>query len=120
MGFNTNTYEVIVGNLGTVLSCTSRRVAEENYADYVRISKGSHGSAAGEPVTLTKNGEPLKEYEPPPEELKAALDAVDAYHATSRLRMEAREVLEGGFEGTHNELVQLALRRLAEKIDAGE
>ena len=34
--------------------------------------------------------------------------------------LEAREMLEGGFVGTHNELTQLALRRLAEKIDAGE
>lgn len=55
-------YEVIVGNIGTVLRTASRNEAVKTYGDYKRISEDGYGRAGGEDVTLFEDGEILFEY----------------------------------------------------------
>jgi hypothetical protein len=59
-----NHWELIVGNLGTVYSGTDGFHAIVDFNEYVKMSKDGYGRVAGEPVTLFKNGEVHKEYEP--------------------------------------------------------
>lgn len=55
-------YEVIVGNVGTVYDGFDFSDARDIYAQYKRLSKGKHGRAAGESVTLMQDGEPKWEW----------------------------------------------------------
>ena len=57
-------YQLIVGNIGTVLETEDEPTASENYSAYVQISQSTHGRASGEQVTLMMNGEPIMEYIP--------------------------------------------------------
>ena len=57
-------YEVIVGNLGTVYQGSSKVIAEQEFEDYVKLSKEGYGRAGHEEVTLTIDGEPAKEHYP--------------------------------------------------------
>ena len=61
------TYDVIVGNIGTVRSEVSLMEARSVYRDYVHKSKAGEGRAAGESVTILNHetGEPDAEYEAP-------------------------------------------------------
>ena len=61
---NSDNYVVIVGNIGLVHAGLSYDVALEIFNDYKTISKTGLGRAAGEAVTLFKNGEPFKEFYP--------------------------------------------------------
>lgn len=54
-------YQVVVGNVGT-MDYTDRRLAEECYNTYVTLSKKCETRAAGESVTLFKDGEIVKEH----------------------------------------------------------
>lgn len=56
-------YEVIVGNIGVVYRGTDRSDAFHRYNAYVEMSIDEVGRAAGEPVTLMEDGEPIKEHE---------------------------------------------------------
>ncbi len=56
-------FSVIVGNIGTVYDGTSREEALRFYDEYKQLSVTNYGRAAGEPVTLTEDGEPQKTYE---------------------------------------------------------
>lgn len=56
-------FEVIVGNLGTVLTTDIKSKALNSYHSYVRDSKCNYGRVAGESVTLFENGEPINEYD---------------------------------------------------------
>ena len=58
-----NTYEVIVGNVGA-MEYTDFKLAKECYVTYVYLSKNGETRAAGEPVTLLKNGEIMAEHLP--------------------------------------------------------
>ncbi|QBQ74444.1 hypothetical protein BcepSauron_064 [Burkholderia phage BcepSauron] len=59
----TNTgYLVIVGNVGTVYEGDDRTAAYAAYDAWVITSDEGTGRAAGESVTLMKNGEPLAEH----------------------------------------------------------
>lgn len=58
------TYELIVGNIGTVYRGPSEAIAVAEYDDYVEISKSGYGRAAGEEITLFKDGEIIKEHTP--------------------------------------------------------
>jgi hypothetical protein len=51
-GGNKPVYEVLVGNVGTVVTTHSRREAEGVYRDYVAASRAGVGRAAGEAVAL--------------------------------------------------------------------
>lgn len=55
-------YEVVVGNVGTVLTTTDRAEAEGAYDEYVGLSESSSGRAAGESVVLMYEGEPIREH----------------------------------------------------------
>jgi len=59
-----DTYAVIVGNLGTVLTTPVERLARKEFNHYVRLSKQGLGRAAHESVSLTEEGEIIKEYLP--------------------------------------------------------
>lgn len=50
-------YEVIVGNIGTVYDGPLFKEALTSYSEYKRQSKAHYGRAAGESVTLLKDGE---------------------------------------------------------------
>ncbi len=54
-------WEVTVGNIGTVYTGNGRD-AKRAFAAYRDSSKCAVGRAAGESVTLWKDGEPVKEY----------------------------------------------------------
>lgn len=55
-------YRVIVGNIGTVYTGSKHLDARIAYEAYVTMSKQGLGKPAGEPVTLLKHGEPIREY----------------------------------------------------------
>jgi hypothetical protein len=57
-------YEVIVGNIGKVHEGFSYRKALDTFFDYVKKSSENYGRAAGEEVTLWKDGEIIKDYIP--------------------------------------------------------
>lgn len=48
------TFEVIVGNIGTVLRDATAAHARATMGEYIRQSKSGVGRAAGEPVTLMR------------------------------------------------------------------
>jgi hypothetical protein len=54
-------YEVIVGNIGSVYSGNSLKEANRKFSTYVRQSRQGTGRAAGEDVTMMRDGEPFKE-----------------------------------------------------------
>lgn len=56
-------WSVVVGNVGTVYHGTSEQAARDDYAEYVHISRRGCGRAAGESVTLLRDGEPVQEYD---------------------------------------------------------
>ncbi len=56
-------YQVIVGNVGTVLDTHDGVEACEAYDRYVDLSKEGHGRVDGESVTLMQDDEPIQEYE---------------------------------------------------------
>ena len=49
------TYEVIVGNIGSVYSGSSRSIADGKMRTYIEQSKTGRGRAGGENVTLLTN-----------------------------------------------------------------
>ncbi len=55
-------YSVVVGNVGTVYAGDKFREAQRSYTSYVAISKEPCGRAAGEDVTMFRDGEIVKEY----------------------------------------------------------
>lgn len=57
-----NRYEVVVGNICVVYSGVQPWKAREFYDDYVEMSIGNYGRAAGENVALYKDGSLAKEY----------------------------------------------------------
>lgn len=57
-------YTVLVGNIGTVYEGPLFKQALEDYAEYKQQSETNYGRAAGEPVTLLKDGEIKWEHNP--------------------------------------------------------
>lgn len=57
-------YQVIVGNIGTVYSGAQRPEAYRQFRRYQEAA-GDYGRAAGEPVTMMVDGAVAKEYRPP-------------------------------------------------------
>jgi len=51
-------YEIIVGNIGTVYSGSSLKVAISVYGAYKELSKQLIGRTSGETVTFIKDGKP--------------------------------------------------------------
>lgn len=58
-------YSVIVGNIGTIYNGGKAREAAATFREYREQSRDGYGRAAGEGVTLTKDGQPVREYNPP-------------------------------------------------------
>lgn len=58
-----HTYDVIVGNVGTVYHGSSLTAAKKAYLDYVKISVAGTGRAGGESVNLLdENGNMLMQH----------------------------------------------------------
>jgi hypothetical protein len=55
-------FDVIVGNIGTVYSGTSKRMAMQEYRAYTRKSKAGLGRAGNEDVTVFFEGDILDEF----------------------------------------------------------
>ena len=53
----THQYETIVGNIGTVYSGTSYDEAQRKHDIYVEQAQGGYGRAAGETVTIMRDGD---------------------------------------------------------------
>ena len=64
-----HTYKVVVGSVGTVHAGHNGLIALKWFKEYVKISKQPHGRAASENVTLFRDGEILKEYTAPTEDV---------------------------------------------------
>ena len=61
-------YQVIVGNIGTVFELAgigARAAAYAHYRAYCDLTSDGHSRAAGEPVTMMVDGAVAKEYRPP-------------------------------------------------------
>ena len=60
----TTNYEVIVGNVGLVISTPHRALAIREYGEYCAKSAGASGliRVFGEDVTLLADGEPIAEH----------------------------------------------------------
>lgn len=54
-------FEVIVGNIGTVIATDVRTEAESVFRDYVDQSRSSYGRTSGEHVTMLSDGEIIDE-----------------------------------------------------------
>lgn len=59
---HSRTYEVIVGNIGTVYTGNKYAEALAEFAEYQRQSIGGEGRAGGEDVTIMRDGEPYREH----------------------------------------------------------
>ena len=59
-----NDYSIVVGNVGTIYRGSNGFEARVEYNRAIGRSKRGGGRDAGEPVTLTMNGEPIAEYVP--------------------------------------------------------
>lgn len=57
-------WEVIVGNLGTVFSGSNGFIAINDFNSWVQESKTEGRRVTDEPVTLMKDDEPYREYDP--------------------------------------------------------
>lgn len=55
-------YQVIVGNIGKVCDTDDRAEALRDYDIYKARSEDGIGRAAGEPIALMCNGEPIMEH----------------------------------------------------------
>lgn len=55
-------YEVRVGNIGRVYEGDSLLEANKAWGEYRRQSEENYGRAAGESVTMYRDGEPMREY----------------------------------------------------------
>lgn len=60
-----STHQIIVGNVGTILTTTVHNQAQGAFDDWVLTSKANSGRAAGELVAWLRDGEPYREYQPP-------------------------------------------------------
>lgn len=61
----TDSYQVVVGNIGTINHGINRFKAVRDFNCYVGQSKGNPSARCyGEPVWLLKNGEIVREYNP--------------------------------------------------------
>lgn len=57
-------YSLIVGNIGEILRTCNGFDAMREYRRAIADSRAPHGRASCEPVTLMRDGEPWREYEP--------------------------------------------------------
>jgi hypothetical protein len=55
-------YQVVVGNVGTVIDTDNHREAWTLHSEYVELSKNDMGRSSGEDVTTLFNGEIISEY----------------------------------------------------------
>jgi hypothetical protein len=55
-------YEVLVGNIGSVINTDSLKDAQDAYVEYVEQSKSETGRAGGEDVHFLEDGEPIKDF----------------------------------------------------------
>ncbi len=59
----THTYEVVVGNVGTIYCGSDKQEAEQRFDTYMHLSMSGYGRVANEPVTMLADGEIYQEFE---------------------------------------------------------
>ena len=93
-----NAYAVIVGNLGTVFDGANQRKAIRAFREYVSQSKAGYGRASGENVTLTRDGEPMREFFHPAAEMRADLENGECavIHASGEVTLNGKHVARIG------------------------
>lgn len=57
-------YEVFVGNVGSVYEGDDRQAADQTFQTYVELSKYGQGRASQEEVVLFQDGHVIEEYVP--------------------------------------------------------
>lgn len=70
------TYEVVIGNIGTVGSGSSKRDAVKCFNWYVRESKKGSSRVAGQSIYLMEDGNPINEYQGPADDDEYELDGI--------------------------------------------
>ena len=55
-------YEVVVGNVGTVVETEDSTAAQMVFDEYVQMSENGHGRASGESVVMLEDGDLVAEY----------------------------------------------------------
>lgn len=92
-------YQVIVGNLGTVYSGPSRRMAQTTYAVYVKGSKKGYCRYWKEPVTLIAGDEIADEFSYPDWQLARMDMEIERLEAELRTVQAQRDALVAEMEG---------------------
>jgi hypothetical protein len=54
-------YQVLVGNIGTVVDTDDHKEAVRTFHEYVRQANDGYGRASGESVVFMRDGEPVSE-----------------------------------------------------------
>lgn len=67
-------YQLIVGNLGTVVDTHLEQHATKAFGDYKTMSESGRGRVGGEPVTLYVDGEPDPRYTYEPQDQASVAD----------------------------------------------
>ena len=98
-----HTYELIVGNIVSVELCFNLRSITKRYNDYVKLSKWMDGKAAGEPVTLMRDDESIREYLPPKPKTEADKAYAAYLRAGRRLVAAIGEMTEDEQESAYSE-----------------
>jgi hypothetical protein len=57
-------YQVIVGNVGTVIDTNNKKEADKTYKQYMHDSDDNIGRVGGEIVTLMEDDEIVREFNP--------------------------------------------------------
>jgi hypothetical protein len=96
MSTTASTFEVIVGNIGTVYSGPDAIEAENHYAEYIDQSKSGVGRAGGEEVYMMIDNEIDREYRP-------IVATCDKLAAMMRENTGASLCDSGGAYGRHHE-----------------
>ncbi len=116
-----NTYNVNVGNLGSVYSGHNCRAAKRAFREYVNQSKTGYGRASGENVTLETNGEITREYFSPYQAMREDLEYGECavIHDDGIVTLCGKHVARIGTDCNGNETTQAqALRTLREEMAA--
>ena len=115
-----NTYNVNVGNIGSVYSGRNCRAAKRAFREYVSQSKTGYGRASGENVTLTCNDEPIKEYFSPAQAMREDMESGECaiIHASGEITLCGKYVATiGAWEDGEDTMTQAqGLRALREAM----
>lgn len=98
-------YQVVVGNIGTVIDTDDLKEAQAKYDIYVEQSKSESGRAGGEDVHLLEDGEPIKDFMGSLNSTDDMSDADEGDSMGKGGKTKGRQVrLKSGAKGTREKL----------------